>query len=296
MVAMGFAPKSRRSSKQSKPTFERSFLVHPNLSLAHLTVLSLPPPQMVRLAARTGFRAVGLRLIAVTEDSPGYPLMNDAVMLRETRAALADTGLLVLDIEFVKITPEIDVAALESFIAAGAALGARHVITAPYDSYHARLSDRLGAIANLAKPYGLSALLEFFPWTTVPDLSTAAEVVAGASSANVGILVDVLHFDRSGSQPGQLEALPARWLPMVHLCDAAAAKPATVEELLQTARAERLPPGEGGIDLSAILRRMPGDTEIALEVPMQRMTSLEGPEAVARHVHDAAIRFLAAMP
>ena len=179
-----------------------------DLSLAHLTVLSLPPPEMVRVAARTGFRAVGLRLIAVTEDSPGYPLMNDALMRRETAAALADTALRLLDIEFVKITPEIDVAALEPFIAAGAALGARHLITAPYDSDHARLSDRLGAIAKLAEPYGLSALLEFFPLTTVPDLATAAKVVEGASSTNTGILLDTLHFDRSGSSLDLLESLP----------------------------------------------------------------------------------------
>jgi hypothetical protein len=38
---------------------------------------------------------------------------------------------------------------------------------------------------------------------------------------------------------------------------------------------------------------MPGDTQIALEVPMQQMTRSEGPEAVARHVYDAAVRFLA---
>ena len=267
----------------------------PDLSLAHLTVLSLPPPEMVRVAARTGFAAVGLRLIAVTENSPGYPLMHDPVMLRETRAALADTGLRLSDIEFVKITPEIDVAALEPFIAAGAALGARHVITAPYDSDHARLADRLGAIANVAGPYGLTALLEFFPWTTVPDLATAVKVVLDTSGANVGLLVDTLHFDRSGSSLNQLEALPARLLPMIHLCDAAAERPTTTEELLHTARAERLPPGEGGIDIAAVLRRMPPDRTIALEVPMQRMTALQGPEAVARRVHDAARRFLAGM-
>jgi hypothetical protein len=43
-------------------------------SLAHLTVLGLPPPEMVRVAARTGYRYVGLRLIAVTDTSPGYAL------------------------------------------------------------------------------------------------------------------------------------------------------------------------------------------------------------------------------
>ena len=100
------------------------------------------------MAARTGYTAVGLRLIAVTGDSPGYPLHDDAVMMRETKAALADTGLRLQDIEFVKITPDIDVAALEPFIAAGAALGARHIITGPYDPDHARLSDHLAAIAN----------------------------------------------------------------------------------------------------------------------------------------------------
>jgi sugar phosphate isomerase/epimerase len=263
-----------------------------DLSLAHLTVLSLPPPEMVRVAARTGYLAVGLRLIAVTGDSPGYPLQDDAVMMRETKAALADTGLRVQDIEFVKITPEIDIAALEPFIAAGASLGARHIITGPYDPDHARLSDRLAEIADLAEPYGLSALLEFFPWTTVPDLATAALVVEKASRPNVGILVDTLHFDRSNSSLSQIDSIPADWLPMVHLCDAPSTKPTTAEGLLHTARAERLPPGDGGIDIAAILRRMPRDAQITLEVPMQSLTERQGPEAVARHVHDAAVRFL----
>ena len=266
-----------------------------DLSLAHLTVLSLPPPEMVRVAARTGYGAVGLRLIAVTGDSPGYPLQDDALMTRETRAALADTGLRLQDIEFVKITPEIDVAALEPFIAAGAALGARHIITGPYDPDHARLSDHLAAIADLAEPYGLSALLEFFPWTTVPDLATAALVVEKAARPNVGILVDTLHFDRSDSSLNQIESIPAHWLPMVHLCDATSTKPTTTEGLLHTARAERLPPGDGGIDIAAILKRMPHDATITLEVPMQDLTERESPEAVARHVHDVAVRFLAGM-
>jgi sugar phosphate isomerase/epimerase len=251
---------------------------------------------MVRVAARIGYRGVGLRLIAVTDDSPGFPIMDDAIMMRETRAALADTGLRLSDIEFVKITPEIDVLALESFIAAGASLGARHVITAPYDHDHARLSDNLAAIASLAWRYELSALLEFFPWTTVPDLETATKVVGAASCPNVGILIDTLHFDRSDSSLSQIGSIPPHWLPMTHLCDAPAGKPTTTEGLLHTARAERLPPGEGGIDIAPILRAMPGDTQISLEVPMQQMTRREGPEVVARHVHDVAVRFLAQLP
>jgi sugar phosphate isomerase/epimerase len=251
---------------------------------------------MVRVAARTGYRWVGLRLIAVTDNSLAYPIMDDPVMMRETKAALADTGLRLSDIEFVKITPDIDVAALEPFIAAGASLGARRILTGPYDDDHSRLSDRLAAIASLAGRYGLSALLEFFPWTTVPDLATAAKIVGAAACANAGILLDTLHFDRSDSSLNQIGSIPPSWLPMIHLCDAPAGKPATTEGILHTARAERLPPGEGGINLAPILRAMPDDIQISLEVPMQEMTRREGPEAVARHVHDAAVRFLAQLP
>jgi sugar phosphate isomerase/epimerase len=251
---------------------------------------------MVRVAARTGYRWVGLRLIPVTDDSLSYPIMDDPVMMRETKAALADTGVRLSDIEFVKITPDIDVAALESFVAAGASLGARHILTGPYDHDHSRLSDNLAGIASLAGNYGLSALLEFFPWTTVPDLATSAQIVGAAARPNAGILLDTLHFDRSDSSLSQIGSIPPAWFPMIHLCDAPAEKPTTTEGILHTARAERLPPGEGGINLAPILGAIPDDVQISLEVPMQEMTRREGPEAVARHVHDAAVRFLAQLP
>ena len=43
--------------------------------------------------------------------------------MRATKAAIADTGVGVMDIEFVRITPEIDVKALEPFVAAGGEFG-----------------------------------------------------------------------------------------------------------------------------------------------------------------------------
>lgn len=264
-------------------------------SLAHLTVLAVPPPEMVRLAARTGYDRVGLRLIAVTETTPGYPLMEDPAMLRATRAALADSGVGVNDIEFVKITPELDVAALEPFLAAGAELGARHVITAPYDPDLARLAERLAAIADLARGYGIGAVLEFFPWTCVPGLGDAVAAVEAAAQPDIGILVDTLHFDRSGSRLDDLDRLPAARLPFLHLCDALVRPGYTTEELLHAGRAERLPPGEGQIDLAAIMRRMPPEIPVALEVPMQRLSAAEGPEAVARRVREAAGRVVAGL-
>ena len=81
-------------------------------SLAHLTVLDLPPAEVVQVAARTAYQSVGLRLLAVTDTTPGYPLMEDPPTMRDTKSAFADTAVRVLDIELVKVTPEIDVTGL----------------------------------------------------------------------------------------------------------------------------------------------------------------------------------------
>ena len=272
---------------------ERAILTA-RFSLAHLTVLSLAPPEVVKVAARTGYQTVGLRLLRVMETTPGYPLMDDKPMMRATKTAVAATGVGVLDIELVRITPDIDVASLEPFLAAGAELGARYVITSPYDSDVARLADRLAAISDLASQYRLRAVLEFFPWTAVASLDAALKIVEAAQRTELGILVDTLHFNRSASRLAQLDQIPAARLPFVHVSDAPVLASYTTEELLHAARVERLPPGEGGIDIKGILSRMPRGIPMALEVPMTSRSAVEGAEAVALRVRQAAERLLAA--
>ncbi|MBH0236469.1 sugar phosphate isomerase/epimerase family protein [Methylobrevis albus] len=262
------------------------------ISLAHLTVLDLPPPAMVRLAAELGYDRVGLRLIRVTDTTPGYPLHDDPAALRATRDALDATGIAVNDIEFVRLTPEFRAEALLPFLDAGAVLGARHVICAPYDPDLGRLSDNLAALHAFARPRGLACVLEFFPWTNVPDLAAAVRVVEATGAADIGILVDTLHFDRSGSRLADLAALPAGRLPFLHLCDAPVRPPYTTEALLHAGRAERLPPGDGEIDLAAILTHLPRDVPLALEVPMAGLQARDGSARVAAHVLDRARRFL----
>ncbi|MEI4471144.1 sugar phosphate isomerase/epimerase family protein [Frigidibacter sp. MR17.24] len=236
------------------------------LSLAHLTAVDLPPPALVEAAAAAGFDAVGLRLIKVTPDSPGYPLMDDPAAMRATRAALAATGLAVSDIEFVKLTPETGIDALLPFLDAGAELGAAQAITAPYDPDLSRLADTLGAFAEAAAARGLGTVMEFFPWTSVPDLATCLRVV-GQAGPGVGMLVDSLHFDRSGSSLAALAAVDPARLPFAHLCDAPRHPPYTTEQLLFTAREGRMIPGQGQIDLSAFLRALPAGLPLGLEIP-----------------------------
>ncbi|MCA2013545.1 sugar phosphate isomerase/epimerase [Cereibacter sphaeroides] len=260
------------------------------VSVAHLTALDLPPPALIEAAARVGFDAVGLRLIQVTPTTPGYALDRDAAMMQATKDALRATGIGVQDIEFVKITPGMDLSALEGFLDAGAELGATQVICAPYDPDLSQLAETLADFTGRARQRGLGTVLEFFPWTVVPNLATALTVTEGTGA---GVLVDSLHFDRSASSLAQLKVTDPARLPFLHLCDAPVAAPYSEDQLLHTARAERLPPGEGQIDLAAILRAMPSGVPVGLEVPMLALAADQGSEAVLKRVHDAARRFLA---
>lgn len=261
------------------------------ISLAHLTVIDLAPPAMIRLAADLGYDAVGLRLIRVTPDSPGYPLMENAPMMRETRAALADTGLRVQDIEFVRINPDFDPGPLAGFLAAGAELGARQVICAPYDPDLSRLAGNLARMAAACRAHGLQAVLEFFPWTSVPDLATALDVIAASGDPDLGVLVDTLHFNRSGSGMEDLaRALPR--MPFLHLCDAPVQTAYSTEELFFAGRVERLPPGAGQIPLVPILRALPGDMPVALEIPMTALSAAKGSRVAAALALEAARKLL----
>ena len=101
------------------------------------------------------------------------------------------------------------------------------------------IGGRLAAISDLASRYGLRALLEFFPWTVVPDLAAALAVVEAAQRSELGILVDTLHFNRSDSRLEQLDRIPAARLPFVHVCDAPVQDSYTTEELLRCMQVAR---------------------------------------------------------
>ena len=57
-------------------------------SLAHLTVMDCTPPELVHIAARTGYDFVGIRLIPLGLPHEQAYLPEDKEMIRKTKAAL----------------------------------------------------------------------------------------------------------------------------------------------------------------------------------------------------------------
>jgi sugar phosphate isomerase/epimerase len=84
----------------------------------------------------------------------------------------------------------------------------------------------------------------------------------------VGVLVDAIHYDRALATTADLQALPAEWFRYVQICDGVFPRPTTVDELRFQGRNARLFPGEGCIDLGAMLQALPR-VPVSVEAPIQ---------------------------
>jgi sugar phosphate isomerase/epimerase len=261
--------------------------------LAALTVLELAPPDMVSCAANAGYDVVGIRLIPSTPEEPQHDSIGDTALIRQTKQRSDDLGIRIQDVETLRLKSDTNVKRdYEEFLSTGAQLGAVAIVVAGFDTTRSRLVDNLADLAELAEGYGLVPNLEFMPYTAVPDLQTAADVLHAVNHANVGLLIDSLHFDRSHSDPRAIEDLPAEWFTYMQLCDGTAERPTTAEGLIHQARHERMIPGTGGIDILAPLRHLPSDMLITLEVPL-RNTIQDPPDVRAAEILNATRALLA---
>ncbi len=247
-------------------------------SIAHLTALSLDPVRMIEVAARHGYRHVGLRFNNTLPTDPIWPLLTDKDLVRRSKTMLAATGLTVLDVEHARLGPATEPETMRDVLECGAELGARFVITHFPDSNRARVIDRFGRLCAMAKPLGLTMAIEFLPWTETANLADAADIVRAVNTDNGCILVDTLHFHRSKSTIEELAAMPRQWFRYVHIADAPPGIPSTTEGFTHTARRERLFPGEGAIDFVAILGALPPGLPLALEIPHEQRTAAWGDE------------------
>jgi sugar phosphate isomerase/epimerase len=210
-------------------------------------------------------------------------------MLRETVVRLEALGLEVLDVEVVRLTPEVDVDGYAPFFATAAALGARYAVVSGFDDDEARLAERFGRVAELAEPYGVRPMLEPMAYSSVTSTAAAARAVERSGHPYGGVLVDTIHLARTGGGPSDLAAVAPQRLGYAQINDAPRRAPAGgLGAIMNESRANRLPPGEGELPLRAVLDRLPADAPISVEAPNARLRAALGDEGLARRLHAAA--------
>ncbi len=252
------------------------------VSLSHLTVIELTPPDVVSVAAEAGFRHIGLRLSPAVPGEPQPPVIGNTPMMRETLTRLAVTGVLVFDFEILRLTQNTDVCDFLPVLESGARLGARNVVVAGDDSDESLVTDQFAALCDIGQQFGLKMNLEFMPWTGVKTLSQAVRIVKAAGQSNGRVLIDPIHLDRSKGTLKEVSAVPRDLLAYAQICDALAKRPPDYETMIFQARNERLFPGHGDLDLLGLLRALPPDLPLSLEVPTRKLAQDFDPVERAR--------------
>lgn len=236
-------------------------------SLAHLTVLGCAPPEMTYIAARAGYDFVSLRPIYMgLPGEPNYALSENKEMLRQTKTALADTGIRLLDIELARIYDGVNPKKYLPAMEVAAELGGCHVLSSVWTPERNFAIERFAELCELAKQFGLTVDLEFMAFADVKNLREALDFLKAVGQENCGILIDTLHFHCSRVALEELDEVPSELIHFAHLCDGPIDIPLTREGLIHTAREERLYAGEGAIDLAAIVNRLP-EVPYSIELP-----------------------------
>jgi sugar phosphate isomerase/epimerase len=240
------------------------------LSLAHLSVLDATPPELVTVAARAGFRRIGIRLTATPSVGvPPYDMLGDTPVLRETLARLADTGVSVLDVEFLRFEPDIPQGIPDGFLETAARLGAQYVLVMSAEPLEARTMERFCDLCERARQFDLDVCLEFAIYTGVRTLADAARLVKASGCSNASILIDALHFSRSGGLPSHVAEVDPSLFKYAQICDAVAAIPSAPADLIREARTGRLLPGEGALPLHDLVAALPPAIPFAIEAPVR---------------------------
>jgi sugar phosphate isomerase/epimerase len=264
------------------------------LSLAHLTYGDCNPLTMLPLAAAAGFDEVGLRILPSGPGQPVPVLGLDETLIKDVVHCARDLGLVLSDIEMIRLNDRTEVGSLRPFFEKSALLGGRHVLTAGDDPDRSRLIENFGLLCRLAAEFDMTVDLEFMPWTAVPDVRSARAVVENAGCPNGAVLVDALHYQKCGSALNEIEALPAGMVNYMQLCDGPANYGRDAAAMLHAARHDRLMPGEGDVDLVGLVRAMPKDFVFSVEVPNDALLAELGLEGFIRRAYQAGRAVLTA--
>lgn len=239
----------------------------PPIGVAHLTALELPPVEFVRAVAQAGFASVGLRIAPAAPGATCYPIKADSSEARALKSALAEEGVTVNEVEFIPMLPAFDWAIAEHLLELGGDIGARSLTVSGDDPDPVRLADTLARLCEMACPYKIRIDVEFMRWRVVASYRDAVDLLKRAGHANAGILLDVLHLDRSGGTVDELDLSASSPIHAIQLSDATADRPVTDDDVIAEAREGRLIPGTGALPLADIIRRNAGRASLSVEVP-----------------------------
>ncbi len=229
------------------------------IALASGVVPEFGPLETIRAAAAAGFDGVGLWV---------EPANWTTQIIRDSKAALADTALELIDVEVIWIKPDSDLDDHRACVDIGAELGARHVLCVSSDADHDATAAKLAALCRHAEGSGMRVALEFGIFTEVKSIDQAMAILDAVAHPLRALLIDPIHVDRSGTTAAQIAAVPRELLPYAQFCDAPATRPdpADFMAVITDAIDLREQCGDGGLPLADYYAALPAGIPLSIEL------------------------------
>ena len=241
-------------------------------SIAQLTVLHWSPPEIIYNARVLGYDTVSIRPIVMgVKGEHDFDLSRNQKLFDLTKQAMDETGIRINDIELARIGDGIDVERYESVFEAASRLGVKDIISSIWSDNRDFYLEQFAKLCDLADRYGMFINLEFVPWASVKNLIEVREVLGAVNKPNAAILIDTLHFHRSRVTLEELDACPKNLFRFVHICDGPdipdPSSPTYKEDLIYVGREAREYVGKGVIDIAEIIKKLPRDIPLSIELP-----------------------------
>ena len=156
-----------------------------------------------------------------------------------------------------------------------------------------QIIDNFGVLCDACDTVGIGCGVEFMPFVTAIDtLSRAVELLRAVDRPNAGLIIDALHFFRSGPDWSGLRDVAPGDIHTVQLCDGLAQSrpgPYIMESLFG-----RTCPGEGEFDLYRFISTLRAfDAPFTVEVLSDELNNLPALDS-SRRMADSTRAFLAA--
>ncbi|MBI1402807.1 MAG: sugar phosphate isomerase/epimerase [Porphyrobacter sp.] len=216
------------------------------------------PAQLIECAAGSDFDFGGMWV----EKDTWTPATTRAI-----RQQARDAGVELLDLEVAWIMPGPPDPWLAQLVDIAAELGARNLLCVSSDPDTAATTAKFQTLVDRAKGTGVRVNLEFGIFTEVKTIHMARGILEQVEGEAKALLVDTLHWARSGGTAEDLAAIPQEWLSYCQPCDAPADPPdlTNFDAIIDDAINRRMPLGQGGLDLGAMLDALPAHLPLAVE-------------------------------
>lgn len=233
-------------------------MTHRQISLAAGILPEATPAQLIEATAASDFDFGGMW----ADRETWTPATTRAI-----RSQSQDAGVELLDLEVAWIMPGASDPWLIELVDIAAELGVRNLLCVSSDPDPAATIAKFQAIVDRAEGTGVRINLEFGMFTAVKTIHMARAILEAVEGEAKALLVDTLHWARSGGTADDLAAMPRAWLSYCQLCDAPAAGPdvTNFDAIIDDAIDRRMPLGRGGLPLAAMFDALPDTLPMAVE-------------------------------